>query len=150
MHWQVPWAQCSFLHLIFSFIFYFFFAVRSLSNFLFYCMPSSTMALQKNTQVSHNDRQFSWHRRIMECIILFEEDSLKVPFNGCTVLTTSLPSYAMKEEKNRKITRDQACPVLCMLIALKTFSFYYIKCHRSWIIAVTLNREEKYWRFLLI
>lgn len=74
-------------------------------------------------------------------IILFEEDSLEVSFNACTVVMTSLPNCCYEGAKN--ITRDQACPVLCIIIGLKTFSFNYIKCHRSRIIAVSLNKTEE-------
>lgn len=77
----------------------------------------------------------------MEYIILFEEDSLEISFSAYTVVMTSLPNCCYEGAK--KITRDQACPVLCMLIRLKTFSFYYIKYHRSQIIAVTLNKTEQ-------
>lgn len=66
----------------------------------------------------------------MEHIIPFEKDSLEVSFNACSVVMTSLPNCCYEGAK-KKITRDQACPVLCKLIGLRTFSFYYIKCHRS-------------------
>lgn len=52
------------------------------------------------------------------------------------------PIVAMKEQK-KSHTRDQACPVLCMLVRLKTFSFYYIKCHKRQITAVSLNKTEE-------
>lgn len=55
----------------------------------------------------------------MEHIILFEKDSLEVSFNACSVVMTSLPNCCYEGEK--KITRDQACPVVCMLIGLRNF-----------------------------
>lgn len=69
--------------------------------------------------------------------------SLQVSFNARIAAMTSLPNCCYEKKKKKSPTRDQACPVLCMLVRLKTFSFCYIKCQKRQITAVTLNKTEE-------
>lgn len=140
VHWQASCAQCSF-PFFFSVAYFTSSVVRGL-GVLYFIVCFHLLWWCKNAQVSHNVRYFSWHREIMAYIILFEEDSLEVSFNAWTAVMTSLPNCCYEGAKKTH-TRDQACPVLCMLVRLKTFSFYYIKCHKRQITAVTLNKTEE-------
>lgn len=106
-HWQVPWAQCSFLCLIFSCIFDFL-CYQGLQSF----STSLYVFIQYHVLKNHTSLTYvSFHETgIVEYIFLFEEGRLEISFHACTVAVMSLSNCCYEgAKKNTQETKLVLC-----------------------------------------